>query len=120
MRILIADDDVTSRLILAGVLAKHGHEVVATVDGTEAWEAMRRPGAPALAILDWMMPGLSGVEVCRLIRGRQTDQPPYLLLLTSRARRPTSSRASRPAPTTTSRSRSIRVSCAPGSRWAAG
>lgn len=84
MRILIADDDVTSRLILAGVLAKHGHEVVATVDGTEAWEAMRRPGAPALAILDWMMPGLSGVEVCRLIRGRQTDQPPYLLLLTSR------------------------------------
>jgi diguanylate cyclase (GGDEF)-like protein len=84
MRILIADDDLTSRLVLAGVLGKHGHEVVATVDGTEAWEAMRRPDAPALAILDWMMPGLSGVEVCRLVRGLQSDQPPYLVILTSR------------------------------------
>ena len=46
MRILIADDDVTSRLVLIGVLRKHGHEVVATVDGTEAWEAMRQPDAP--------------------------------------------------------------------------
>ena len=76
MRILIADDDLTSRLILTGVLRKHGHEVVATVDGTEAWEAMRRPDAPNLAILDWMMPGLSGVEVCRLVRGLHSDQPP--------------------------------------------
>jgi two-component system cell cycle response regulator len=84
VKILIADDDVTSRLILTGVLRKHGHEVVATVDGTEAWEAMRRPDAPILAILDWMMPGLSGVEVCRLVRGLQSDQPPYLVILTSR------------------------------------
>ena len=84
MRILIADDDLTSRLILTGVLRKHGHEVVATVDGTEAWEAMRRPDAPNLAILDWMMPGLSGVEVCRLVRGLHLDQPPYLLILTSK------------------------------------
>ena len=84
MRILIADDDVTSRLVLIGVLRKHGHEVVAAVDGTEAWEAMRQPGAPALAILDWMMPGLSGVEVCRRIRDLHSDEPPYLVILTSR------------------------------------
>ena len=84
MKILIADDDVTSRLVLAGVLTKWGHEVVATVDGTEAWEALRRPGAPTLAILDWMMPGLAGVEVCRRIRSLQSDQPPYLIVLTSR------------------------------------
>jgi diguanylate cyclase (GGDEF)-like protein len=84
VRVLIADDDVTSRLILAGVLGKHGHEVVTTVDGTEAWEVMRQPDAPTLAILDWMMPGLSGVEVCRLVRGLQSDQPPYLIILTSR------------------------------------
>lgn len=84
MRILIADDDLTSRLVLTGVLKKGGHDVVVTMDGTEAWEAMRRPDAPSLAILDWMMPGLAGVEVCRLIRGRQSDQPPYLILLTSR------------------------------------
>jgi diguanylate cyclase (GGDEF)-like protein len=84
MKILIAEDDVTSRLVLAGVLKKWGHEVVATVNGTEAWEAMRRPDAPTLAILDWMMPGLDGVEVCRRIRGLQSDQPPYLIVLTSR------------------------------------
>ncbi len=84
MRILIADDDVTSRLVLIGVLRKHGHEVVATVDGTEAWEAMRQPDAPALAILDWMMPGLSGLEICRRIRDLNADQRPYLLILTSR------------------------------------
>ncbi len=84
MKILIADDDVTSRLVLTGVLRKHGHEVVVTVDGAEAWEAMRGPDAPALAILDWVMPGLAGVEVCRLVRGLQSDQPPYLIILTSR------------------------------------
>jgi two-component system, cell cycle response regulator len=84
VKILIADDDLTSRLVLTGVLKKCGHEVVATVDGTEAWEAMRRPDAPALAILDWMMPGLAGVEVCRRVRSLQSDQPPYIIILTSK------------------------------------
>jgi two-component system cell cycle response regulator len=84
MRILIADDDLTSRLVLVGVLKKWGHEVVAAEDGTEAWEAMQRRDAPALAILDWMMPGLSGVEVCSRVRGLRSDQPPYLILLTAR------------------------------------
>ncbi len=84
MRILIADDDLTSRLVLAGVLKKWGHEVVATVDGGQAWEAMQRPDAPAVAILDWMMPELSGVEVCGRVRGLHSDQPPYLILLTAK------------------------------------
>src|SRR5260221_2491000 len=83
MRILIADDDATSRLVLAGVLKKHGHEIVTTVDGDEAWQEMQRPDAPKLAILDWMMPGLAGVEVCRRIRSLNSDEPPYLILLTS-------------------------------------
>ena len=84
VRILVADDDLTSRLVLAGVLKKWGHEVVATVDGTQAWEAMQRADAPTLAILDWMMPGLSGVEVCDRVRSLHSDQPPYLILLTSK------------------------------------
>ncbi len=83
MRILIADDDSTSRLVLTGVLKKFGHDVVATVNGAEAWEAMQRPDAPTLAILDWMMPGLSGVDVVRHVRGLGSDEPPYLILLTS-------------------------------------
>lgn len=84
MKILIADDDVTSRRVLTGVLKKYGHEVVATVDGAEAWEIMQRPDAPRLAILDWMMPGFAGVDVCRRIRALQSDQPPYIIILTSR------------------------------------
>ena len=84
MRILIADDDVTSRLVLAGVLKKHGYEVVVTVDGAEAWDAMQRPDAPKLAVFDWVMPGLAGVDVCRRARTIPSDQPPYIILLTSR------------------------------------
>ena len=83
MKILIADDDATSRFVLMRVLQKFGHEVVATVDGTEAWERMRGRDAPALAILDWMMPGLAGVDVVRRVRSLGSDEPPYLILLTS-------------------------------------
>ncbi len=83
MRILIADDDVTSRVVLEGVLRKFGHEVVATVDGAEALEAMQRPDAPRLAILDRMMPGLGGLDVCRAIRSVPSDQPQYIIILTS-------------------------------------
>ncbi len=50
----------------------------------QAWDAMQQPGAPALGILDWMMPGLFGLEVCRLVRGLQSDQSPYLILLISK------------------------------------
>ncbi|HEY5529057.1 MAG TPA: diguanylate cyclase [Thermoleophilia bacterium] len=87
MRILIADDDLTSRLALAGVLKKRGYEVVATVDGAEAWDAIQQPEAPKLAILDWEMPGLAGVDVCRRARTIQSDQPPYIILLTSRGQK---------------------------------
>jgi two-component system cell cycle response regulator len=84
VKILIADDDVTSRLVLAGVLKKHGHEVVATADGAAALDAMLGSDTPRLAVLDWMMPGLSGLEVCRRLRTLASDQPPYIILLTSR------------------------------------
>ena len=83
MRILIADDDVTSRLVLSGVLRKHGHEVVETVNGLEAWEILKQPDAPKLVILDWVMPGLAGVDVCRRARTIDSGQPPYIILLTS-------------------------------------
>ena len=84
MRILIAEDDFTSRNVLAGVLKKQGHEVVAAVDGAEAWQVMQQPDAPRLAILDWMMPKLDGLEVCRRIHALKSDFPPYLIMLTSK------------------------------------
>ena len=83
MRVLIAEDDVTSRLLLKRVLENWGYEVIATNDGAEAWEALRAAGAPRLAILDWMMPGMDGVDVCRRVRARETLQPPYIILLTA-------------------------------------
>ena len=84
MKILIAEDDLTSRNVLAGVLRKSGHEVVETVNGAAAWDALRQPGAPALVILDWMMPEMDGPEVVRRVRALQTDRPPYIILLTTK------------------------------------
>lgn len=83
MRILIAEDDLISRSILTAMLNKQGHEVVATVNGTEAWDVMQQVDAPKLVILDWMMPEMDGIEVCRRIRTLESDQPPYLIILTA-------------------------------------
>lgn len=84
MRILIAEDDHTSRAVLAGVLKKTGHEVVETADGTAAWEALQRSDAPRLAILDRTMPGLDGMEVLRLLRACGRIPEPYVIMLTAR------------------------------------
>ncbi len=84
MRILIAEDDLISRNILQAVLLKFGHEVVAVSDGRQALEALGKPEAPRLAILDWMMPEMDGVEVCRGIRQAGGADPAYLILLTAR------------------------------------
>ncbi len=84
MRILIAEDDITSRKILAAVLSKQGHEVTETENGLAALDAMQGPDAPPVAILDWVMPGLDGIEVCRRLREATSTTPPYLIILTSR------------------------------------
>mgnify|MGYP001309711541 CR=1 FL=1 len=84
MRILIAEDDLTSRTMLAAVLQKNGHDVVETVNGEEAWEALRKSDAPRLAILDWMMPVMDGVEVVRRLRAETTGPQPYILMLTAK------------------------------------
>lgn len=84
MKILIAEDDFTSRTMLATVLKKIGHEVVETTNGSEAWDAMQKPDASNLAILDWMMPEMDGIEVCRSIRTMETDRPPYIIMLTTK------------------------------------
>ena len=87
MRILVAEDSPVSRFLLETSLKKWGHEPVTTVDGTAAWEALQREDAPALAILDWMMPGMDGVEVCRRARARKDARPLYIILLTARTDR---------------------------------
>lgn len=82
MKILIADDDQTTRRILLAVLKKAGFEVVVCCDGSEALQALQSDGAPMLAILDWMMPGMDGVDICRALRASVAASQPYLILLT--------------------------------------
>lgn len=84
MKILIADDESISRRLLAATLSRLGHEAVATEDGSQAWAELERPDSPQLAILDWNMPGLDGLEICRRLRlrkGRYT----YVILVTARS-----------------------------------
>jgi signal transduction histidine kinase len=82
MRILIAEDDTTSRMILAEVLAQLGHEVVTAVDGQEAWTIFNREHVP-LVISDWMMPDLDGIELTRRIRAENRARYTYVILLTA-------------------------------------
>jgi two-component system cell cycle response regulator len=86
MKILIAEDDVTSRLILENMLTKWGYEVVSTADGNDAWKKLQEEDAPRLLILDWMMPGIEGIEICRRIRenSKSEDQYTYVTLLTAK------------------------------------
>ncbi|GAB6908684.1 hypothetical protein JCM12296A_45240 [Desulfosarcina cetonica] len=84
MRILIAEDDLTSRKMLSGLLRKKGHTVTETVNGADAWAVMQRPDAPRMAILDWMMPEMDGLTLVRRIRAQPIDQPPYLIMLTAK------------------------------------
>lgn len=84
MKILIADDSIVSRRLLEATLRKWGYDVIAASDGLEALSILEQPDAPPLAILDWVMPGLTGPEVCSRIRQRDHEPYTYILLLTSK------------------------------------
>jgi len=83
MKILIADDNQFYRMALKGVLVEWGYEVTEAKDGNEAWEVLRSSAAPKLAILDWMMPGLAGPEICRRARSLQRAEPTYFIILSN-------------------------------------
>jgi DNA-binding response OmpR family regulator len=84
MNVLVAEDDVTSRTMLQAVLRKWGYETVAVADGAQAWAHLQQPMGPRLALLDWMMPEMDGLEVCRRARQAVLPDPPYLIVVTSR------------------------------------
>jgi len=84
MKILLAEDDRISQRMLEGLLSKWGYEVVTASDGHEAWRILQTAEAPSLAILDWTMPGLTGLEICERVRQALTRTPPHLILLTAR------------------------------------
>jgi len=84
MKILIADDESISRHMLHALLEKWGYEVVSAEDGDSAWVKLKAPGAPRMALLDWMMPGQNGVDVCRALRKERPEPYTYILLLTAK------------------------------------
>lgn len=84
MKILIAEDDKTSRFILKGILVKWGHEILLASDGLEALDKLQSPERPQAAILDWMMPGMDGLEVCRQIKRMELPVPIHTILLTGK------------------------------------
>lgn len=81
--VLIADDDPISRRVLEGWLQKWNYRVTALENGLDAWSVLQQEDAPQLAILDWMMPGLDGIELCRRIRSHRSGPYKYVLLLTA-------------------------------------
>jgi CheY-like chemotaxis protein len=83
-RVLIADDDAVSARVLEATLRQWGYTVEVARDGLAAWEMLKQENSPRLAILDWMMPGLEGPEVCRRVRALNRAVPTYIILLTAK------------------------------------
>ena len=84
LQVLVAADEAVSRTIVGAMLKKAGYPVVYATDGEQAFRALDSDDPPALALLDWEMPGLQGPEVVKRIRGKQEQTPTYIILLTSR------------------------------------
>jgi DNA-binding response OmpR family regulator len=87
LKILIAEDDRISRRLLEMTLQRMEFEVVLTENGAQALEVLNGPDAPQLAILDWMMPELDGVEVCQQIRAQVRNKYTYIIFLTARGQK---------------------------------
>lgn len=84
MRILIADDNLVFQTVLKAMLTQWGYDVVVANDGEEAWRLLQSETGPRLAILDWLMPGMDGVEVCRRVRARNSSSYTYMMILTAK------------------------------------
>jgi DNA-binding response OmpR family regulator len=84
MKVLLADDDALNRAMVERALLDWGFEVTVCADGAIAWEAILKPDGPRLALLDWLMPGMDGPEICRRVRSTEALRSAYIILLTSR------------------------------------
>jgi diguanylate cyclase (GGDEF)-like protein len=85
MKILLAEDSRVYQHLISSHLRQWGFEVELAQSGTEAWEILRRPDTPTLALLDWVLPGMDGIELCRSIRKREADDRYiYTVLLTGK------------------------------------
>ncbi|MGC8830082.1 MAG: response regulator [Verrucomicrobiia bacterium] len=83
MKILVAEDSDTSRAILTSMLRKWSYEVIEAADGAAAWDELQKPDAPRLVLLDWIMPKIDGLELCRMIRANLNKFQPYVIFVTA-------------------------------------
>lgn len=84
MKILIAEDDATSRMLLEAMLKKWEFECVVAEDGAAGWELMQVDEPPHFLFIDWEMPKMNGIELIKRVRQQSTNNPPYIILLTAR------------------------------------
>jgi len=87
MRVLIADDDQVGLTLLGRSIERLGHHVVAVSNGADAWQRLSTDSDVAIVILDWMMPGMTGVELCERIRHDESHSHLYVIMLTARTGR---------------------------------
>lgn len=87
MKILIAEDDFTSRLMLQEIFVNWGYKVILAEDGEQAWQILKKTDAPRIAVLDWVMPGMDGLEVCKRVKAIEDKEPVYIILLSGRSSR---------------------------------
>ncbi len=81
LKVLIADDDPPTRVLLRAAINQWGYEITEAKDGSEAWEVLQHEDAPRLLILDWLMPGMDGIDLCKRIK-QELVYRPYVILLT--------------------------------------
>lgn len=85
MKLLIAEDDLTSRTMLEVVTRKWGYDSITVEDGEAAWEVMQGEETPHLLLLDWEMPKLDGLTLCQRLRQQESSNPPFIIMLTARS-----------------------------------
>lgn len=85
MKLLVADDSNVSRSMLSAITKSWGYQVILAEDGEQAWQIMQEDDAPQLLLLDWEMPKMNGIEVCERVIAKYPENPPYIVLLTSRS-----------------------------------
>src|SRR5271157_592511 len=84
-RVLIADDDAVTRLVLQHWIERSGYQFLVANTGLEAWEILQQERPPEVVIMDWMMPGMDGIELCRRLRDKSREYYHYILMITGRS-----------------------------------
>lgn len=84
LSVLVAEDNPVMQTVVKFMLTSWGYDPILTVDGRDAWQILQRDAAPRLALMDWMMPGMEGVEICRQVRAAGREPYTYIVLLSAR------------------------------------